>query len=225
MVLGKSIRKRKIMVYWASFIPIFVNSGERDQTELGNNHCGKTRREAFKRRRANQYVLCRREYYERLVASFAHQIKSEYYSGNRSVSNEGIILKNFSAPNTDRNRKNNTHTHTPCYVLILFVWLQQTRFCHNYFTMKMNNWIVEETKHYVCYVKYTMVKHRWLCWALNMFHRITPDVNVVTSLFSYYWPCYHCTSKHQRSGWWNQHHWGRSRFGWTRMIHLWDIWY
>ena len=29
---------------------------------LGNNHCGNTRREVFKRYSANQYVLCRCDY-------------------------------------------------------------------------------------------------------------------------------------------------------------------
>ena len=34
--------------------------------------------------------LFRRDYAERVVASFANQIQSEYYDGNRSVSIEGI---------------------------------------------------------------------------------------------------------------------------------------
>ena len=42
-------------------------------------------------------MLCRRDYFERLVAIFAHQIQSEYYGGNRSVSIEGIALEHFSA--------------------------------------------------------------------------------------------------------------------------------
>ena len=44
------------------------------------------RRTAFKRRELFQDVLCRRDYAERLVASFANQIQSEYYGGNISVS-------------------------------------------------------------------------------------------------------------------------------------------
>ena len=46
----------------------------------------------------NQDVLCHRDYAERVVASFAHQIQSEYYSGNISVSIEDIVLEHFSAP-------------------------------------------------------------------------------------------------------------------------------
>ena len=47
-------------------------------------------------------MLCRCEYAERVVASFTHQIKSEYYGENRSVSIEGIALGNFSAlPQTE----------------------------------------------------------------------------------------------------------------------------
>ena len=47
-------------------------------------------------------VFC--EYDEREVASFPHQIQSEYYGGNRSVSIEGIALENFSVlPQTEIN--------------------------------------------------------------------------------------------------------------------------
>ena len=53
---------------------------------LGTNQCGAMRCTAFKRRELFQDVLCCRDYAERLVASFAHQIQSEYYGGNRSVS-------------------------------------------------------------------------------------------------------------------------------------------
>ena len=42
-------------------------------------------------------MLCRRDYAERVVASFSNQIKSEYYVGNRSVSIEVIALEHFSA--------------------------------------------------------------------------------------------------------------------------------
>ena len=65
---------------------------------LGTNHCGNTRHEAFKHHIAKQDVLCCRDYSERLIASFAHQIQSEYYGSNISVSVEGIKLEKFSAP-------------------------------------------------------------------------------------------------------------------------------
>ena len=52
---------------------------------------------AFKRHELFQDFLCRRDYAERVVASFANQIKSEYYGGSRSVYIEGIVLGNFSA--------------------------------------------------------------------------------------------------------------------------------
>ena len=71
---------------------------------LGTNHCGELRRTAFKRRELFQDVLCRRDYAERVIASFANQIQSEYYGGNISVSIEGIALKHFSAaPKSDIN--------------------------------------------------------------------------------------------------------------------------
>ena len=49
-------------------------------------------------------MLCCRDYAERVVASFSHQIQSEYYGGNISVSIEGIPLEHFSAlPHTEIN--------------------------------------------------------------------------------------------------------------------------
>ena len=50
-------------------------------------------RKSSKPRKIFQYVLCCRDYYEREVARFSHQIQSEYYYGNRSVSIVGIALK------------------------------------------------------------------------------------------------------------------------------------
>ena len=54
------------------------------------NHCGKMRHTAFKQRDLFQDFLCRRNYDDRAVASFANEIQSEYYGGNRSVYIEGI---------------------------------------------------------------------------------------------------------------------------------------
>ena len=42
---------------------------------LGTNHCGEMRLTSFKRRELFQDVLCRRDYAERLVARFDHQIQ------------------------------------------------------------------------------------------------------------------------------------------------------
>ena len=44
---------------------------------LGKNHCGEMRHIALKRRELFQDVLCRRDYDNRVVASFANQIQSE----------------------------------------------------------------------------------------------------------------------------------------------------
>ena len=57
---------------------------------LGTNHCGGSRRTAFKCRKSFKYVLCRRDYYDMVVSSFPHQIQSEYYCENRSVYIESI---------------------------------------------------------------------------------------------------------------------------------------
>ena len=59
---------------------------------LGTNHCGESRRTAFKRRKSFQDALCRRDYSERLFASFDHQIQSENYGRNRDMYIEGIAL-------------------------------------------------------------------------------------------------------------------------------------
>ena len=71
---------------------------------LRTNHCGELQQTTFKRRELFQDELCRSDYTERVVASFANQIQSEYYGGNRSVSIEGIALEHFSsAPQADIN--------------------------------------------------------------------------------------------------------------------------
>ena len=49
---------------------------------LGTHHCGNAHREAFKRCREIQDVLCRSDYAKRFVASFTKQIQSEYYGRN-----------------------------------------------------------------------------------------------------------------------------------------------
>ena len=64
---------------------------------LGKNHCGDSRQTAFKSRESFQDVLFRCYYAEKVVASFSHQIQSQYYGGNRSVSIEGVALGHFSA--------------------------------------------------------------------------------------------------------------------------------
>ena len=42
----------------------------------GTNYCGEKRHTAFKQRKLFEDVLCRHDYYERVVASFYHQIQS-----------------------------------------------------------------------------------------------------------------------------------------------------
>ena len=59
---------------------------------LGTHRCVKERCEALRRRRKHHDVLCWCDYAYQIVSSFAHQIKSGYYGGNRSVSIEGIAL-------------------------------------------------------------------------------------------------------------------------------------
>ena len=71
---------------------------------LGTNHSGAMRRTSFKQHELFQDVLCCRDCSERVVASFAHQIQSDYYGGNRSFYIEVIALEHFSAlPKADIN--------------------------------------------------------------------------------------------------------------------------
>ena len=67
---------------------------------LGTNHCCEMRHTAYNWRELFQDGLCCRDYDERVVASFSHQIQSEYYGGNISVSIKGITLENFSSLST-----------------------------------------------------------------------------------------------------------------------------
>ena len=55
------------------------------------------RHAAFKQCELFQDVIYRRDYAERVVASFTNQIQSGYYGGNIYVSIEGITLEHFSA--------------------------------------------------------------------------------------------------------------------------------
>ena len=64
---------------------------------LGTNHCGDSRRTAFKRRESFQYMLCRRDYADKVASSCDHQIQSEYYGGNISVYIVDIELEHFNA--------------------------------------------------------------------------------------------------------------------------------
>ena len=64
---------------------------------LGTRHCGNTCPEDFKGCTEYQDVLCHQDYAQHAVSSFAYQIQSEYYGGNRYVPIKGISLKHFSA--------------------------------------------------------------------------------------------------------------------------------
>ena len=60
------------------------------------HHYGKECHKEFKRRGNLHDVLFHRDYAEWVVSSFAHQIQSKYYGGNRSVYIEIITLENFN---------------------------------------------------------------------------------------------------------------------------------
>ena len=58
---------------------------------------GERPRTAFKQHELFRDILCRRDYAERVVASFTRQIQSERYGVTISVYIEGIELEHFSA--------------------------------------------------------------------------------------------------------------------------------
>ena len=84
---------------------------------LGTNNCGDKRREAFKRISAKQYAFYCRDYDERVVASFAHQIQYKYYGRNIAVSIEGISLEHFSAPIHTEKKEHHKYAH----VILCFI--------------------------------------------------------------------------------------------------------
>ena len=63
----------------------------------GIYYCGKRCREAFNHCIVFRYVLFHRDYSERVVANFSHQIQSGYYGGNIYLSIEFISLENSNA--------------------------------------------------------------------------------------------------------------------------------
>ena len=85
---------------------------------LGTHHFVKERRDEFKIWGNLHDVLCFRDYAEQVVASFSHQIQSEYYGGNRSVSNEGVYLVHFNA------------SHHPIPLLAIDNMSQHAVFCY-----------------------------------------------------------------------------------------------
>ena len=87
---------------------------------IGTHHCGNTRWEAFKCHSTLQDGLCHCDYAEHVVASFSHQIKSEYYVGNIMVSLEGITMEK-SVPQTKKILVFFAQLHTPCCVLLVYV--------------------------------------------------------------------------------------------------------
>ena len=108
---------------------------------LGTNHCGYSHRTALKRREYFQDVLYRRDYADRVVSIFAHQIQSEYYCGNIFMSIEGIALENFSAlPQTGIKPPTKS---CPLHAVFnyFFVKLYQTIFCRYNCTEQIFYWI------------------------------------------------------------------------------------
>ena len=90
---------------------------------LGTNNCGDKRREAFKCSSAKQYAFYCRDYDERVVASFAHQIHYKYYGGNISVSIEGISLEHFSAQIHTEKEEHHKHAHVIlCFIHFCMYW-------------------------------------------------------------------------------------------------------
>ena len=98
---------------------------------LGAHHCGNTHSEEFKHCEYFQDALCCCDYAEQVVASFAHQIQSEYHGVNICVSIEVIVLEQFS------------DTKHP---LQLFTPQSRTRHSmfHSFFMITINNMLSQQ---------------------------------------------------------------------------------
>ena len=72
-------------------------------------------------------MLCHCDYAEILVASFSHQIQSEYYGGNKYVFIEGIALELFSAT-TEIETATTQYTHTRHAVFRYFLYYDSKKY-------------------------------------------------------------------------------------------------
>ena len=93
---------------------------------LCTSHCGDSCITAFKRRKQFKDVLCCCDCAETVVASFEHNIKSEYNGVNTSVYIEVIALEHFSAlPKTGINASTKSRPRHAVF--------------HSFFQMTANN--------------------------------------------------------------------------------------
>ena len=173
---------------------------------LGTNHCGDSLQTVFNFRESFQNVLCCWDYAERLVASFSHQIKSEYYSVNRYVSIEIIALENFSAlPNTWIKVSTKSCTRHAVFRSFLWDYIKPDSVTT---TTHRKIWLHCWNKKSIgVSINYNMVKYWWLCGAIYIFLGTITYVSYVEILLSYNWSCYHCNCTWQIGGLWYQLHW------------------
>ena len=97
------------------FIPVSTYQPSKSWRILSTNHCGEMQRTAFSE--LFQDVLCCRDYSDRVVASFDHKIKPEYYGGNISVSIKGIALEHL----VHYQRQISIHLHHNVNVMHYFI--------------------------------------------------------------------------------------------------------
>ena len=101
------MREKTVSVFHTSLYTLFIQKLVFHLPHLrilGTNHCGAMWCTAIKRSKIFQGVLCRRDYSERVVASFSNQIQSKNCGGIISVSVEGVVLESFSVlPKADIN--------------------------------------------------------------------------------------------------------------------------
>ena len=88
---------------------------------IGTNHCGAMQRTAFKQRELFQDVLCGRDYADRLVASFAHQIQSKYYGAKYISVYRGYCIGTFWY--ITRGDINSIHHHVNVIQCVTFYYL------------------------------------------------------------------------------------------------------
>ena len=83
---------------------------------IGTRHCSNKCQEKFNSCAAYQDVLCCQDYAEHVLASFAHQIQSEYYGGNKYLYIEGIVLEHLVL----QNKEHHCHIFTFANAIVCF---------------------------------------------------------------------------------------------------------
>ena len=166
---------------------------------LVNHQCGNTWQEVFKHRAAYQDVLCHIYYSERVVASFSHKIKPEYYSVNLYMSIKSIGLEHLSTTDqeTSSSYLHSCKLHYVFHSLLIDNRKQDasTTAAH----IKIIIQLLKNIKPLFFWSEYHMREYRKLWISLKKSYIIILIVNIFRGLKYNYWLWCQCTGTHQRS--------------------------